>query len=98
MGPFPPGHFASKDAFKHLIPGKRYRVARRFTDFDDDMHMAGEAWTFLGSSFLPYDDGLSLFVSPNAADVWQIRLQCRSNAQGKIVDALHEYVVAADGD
>src|SRR5690606_15598829 len=46
-----------------LHAGHRYRVIRGFRDFDGDEHPPGERWIFHGSSFLPYDDGLSLFVS-----------------------------------
>jgi hypothetical protein len=48
--------------FKHLAVGVRYAVVREFTDFDGGSHPAGETWWFRGHNFLPYDDGLSLFV------------------------------------
>jgi hypothetical protein len=43
--------------------GCRFVVAEAFTDYDGDVHPAGESWTFLTHNFLPYDDGLSLIVS-----------------------------------
>jgi hypothetical protein len=31
-----------------LIPGHRYRVTQAFQDFDKDLHVVGETWTYLG--------------------------------------------------
>ena len=84
------GHLEARHAF--LDAGKRYRVIREFTDFDGDVHREGERWTFLGSSFLPYDDGLSLFVSLDGVREWQIRMQWRPEAQGTVLDTLSSYV------
>lgn len=66
----------------------RYRVATAFRDFDGDEHAVGEAWTFVGYSFLPHDDGLSLFVSVDGRDEWHIRMQWRPEAQGPVLDSL----------
>ena len=78
-----------------LEAGRRYRVSRGFTDFDGDPHRPGEEWTFLGASFLPQDDGLSLFVSLDGVREWQIRMQWRSDAQGEVLDTLSAYVATA---
>jgi hypothetical protein len=78
--------------FQHLVIGKRYRVVRAFTDFDRRGHPAGEEWTFEGHSFLPYDDGLSLFVQPDKGGAHQIRMRWTPEDQGPVVDALREYV------
>ena len=75
-----------------LQSGRRYRVLREFTDFDGDAHRAGEEWTFLGSNFVPYEDGLSLFVSKDGVSEWQIRMQWRPEAQGPVLDRLDAYV------
>jgi hypothetical protein len=97
-GPYPAGRwspFISRDHFQHLAGGTRYVVARAFVDFDGDTHPAGEEWTFLGSNFAPYDDGLSLFVSLDGTQEWHIRLCWRPQDQGPIIDALAEHVVPA---
>jgi len=47
----------------HLVPGKCYRVVKAFTDFDRDEHPVGEEWSYIGTAFLPYDEGRPLFVS-----------------------------------
>lgn len=75
-----------------LEAGRRYRVSQGFVDFDGDAHPPGEEWTFLGSSFLPHDDGLSLFVSFDGVREWQIRMQWRAEAQGEVLDTLSAYV------
>lgn len=94
-GPCPAGHWTAKLSpadFGPLEVGGRYRVARRFTDYDGDGHEPGEAWTFLGSNFLPYDDGLSLFVSLDGAQEWHIRMCWRPEDQGPVIDALGDYL------
>jgi hypothetical protein len=84
------GSLSPRHAF--LEAGQRYRVTRAFDDFDGDTHPAGEEWTFLGASFLPYDDGLSLFVSRDGVREWQIRMQWRAEAQGPVLDHLAAHV------
>lgn len=78
-------------SFGHLWPGTTYTVVQAFRDFDGTDHPVGEIWTFIGSSFLPYDDGLSLFVAIEG-DRRQIRMQWREEAQGPIIDNLEDYV------
>ena len=75
-----------------LQPGKRYVVTRQFIDYDSQVHPVGESWTFVRSSFLPYEDGLSLFVSPDGKAEHQIRLQWRDDEQGSIIDHFSNYV------
>ncbi len=79
----------------HLSPGKRYTVVAEFLDFDGDKHTVGETWTYLGHAFLPYEDGLSLFVSLNGQEEWHIRLQARPDQQEDIVANLAAYIQAA---
>jgi hypothetical protein len=77
--------------FKHLVSGRRYAVVRAFRDFDQGEHLVGEEWTFIGHSFLPYDDGLSLFVEVGDQQR-HIRMQWRDEEQGPIIDRLQDYV------
>jgi hypothetical protein len=83
-----------RQPFMHLETGARYRVVNPFRDFDGEVHPAGESWVFLGHSFLPYDDGLSLFVSLDGKAERQIRLQWRPEAQGDVIEGLSRYVQA----
>jgi hypothetical protein len=96
-GPFERGRLtgaASASVLRGVLePGRRYRVSRDFVDFDGVRHPAGEEWTFLGAAFLPYEDGVSLFVSLDGEREWQIRMQWRPEAQGAVLDALSSYVV-----
>ena len=78
--------------FKHLRPGLRYHVVRPFFDYDCIGHPAGESWIFDGSSFLPYDDGLSLFVTRDDARSQHIRLQWRPETQGAVIDAMDHFI------
>ena len=74
-----------------LIPGQTYRVTKAFTDYDGMNHQGGEEWRFVEKKFVPYDDGLSLFVDRNGQTT-QIRLQWRDEAQGQIIDEFSDYV------
>lgn len=60
--------------YQLLRARRRYRVVRAFTDYDGDVHPAGEQWTFMGTAFLPHADGLSMFVSPDDVHEWHIRM------------------------
>jgi hypothetical protein len=76
-----------------LIAGRRYRVVREFADYDKGVHLPGEEWVFLGHSFLPYEDGMSFFVTRDGVGEWHIRLQWRREEQGNILDNLAAYLV-----
>ena len=95
-GPFPAGTYTAANPqteFGPLVAGRRYRVARAFTDYDKFLHPVGESWIFLGKHFSPYDDGLSLFVSLDGAGEWHIRLSWRPDDQGPIIDSLGDYLL-----
>ena len=74
-----------------LVPGKSYRVVAAFKDYDGIIHPVGETWQFTRKSFLPYEDGLSLFVKMNGLEM-QIRLQWLSESQGSIIESFSEFV------
>lgn len=81
--------------YRHLEPGRRYRVVKRFVDFDRDAHEVGEKWTYLGTSFLPHDDGRSLFVTVDGVIEHHVRMQDREGEQAEVLARLEDYVVAA---
>jgi hypothetical protein len=91
-GPEKAGHWTSVEApnvsveHQFLRAGRRYRVVEPFTDFDGHLHPAGEEWVFLGSSYLPHDDGVSWFVSLDGDMEWHIRLQRDPVAQAALLD------------
>jgi hypothetical protein len=76
---------------KPLVFGVDYIVIRPFVDFDGDAHPLGERWRFVGCSFAPYDNGLSLFVQ-TADGEWHIRLQLDAERQGAVWDHFDQYV------
>src|SRR4030095_8479763 len=95
-GPSPKGHFSAAGrgaSNSRLTAGTRYRVAKAFTDYDGSLHEVGETWTFLGDNFVPYHDGMSLFVSVDGEHEWQIRLEWTDEGQGEILDSVHSYFV-----
>jgi hypothetical protein len=67
-------------------------VVKQFTDFDGNVHPVGESWTYLGKNFVPYHDGLSLYVAPDGQREWQIRMQWLPEGQGPIIDNLESYL------
>ena len=88
------GHKAPNCGASHefLRTGKRYNVVKEFMDYDRHIHPQGEQWSFLGYSFLPYDDGMSFFVSFDDQQEWHVRLQWRPEEQGHVLDNLAEYI------
>ena len=82
--------------FQHLKPGIRYVVRTAFSDYDGARHETGEAWIFRSHSFLPYEDGLSLFVIRPDGSERQIRLQWRPETQGPIIDDLARFIGPAE--
>jgi hypothetical protein len=99
-GPEQPGKWSSLGAtncgkrHQFLQSGRRYRVIRKFIDYDKDVHLPGEEWVFLGYSFLPYEDGMSFFVSLDGVREWHVRLQWIPEEQGEILDNLADYITA----
>ena len=76
----------------HLQPDRKYQVIQAFTDFDGRVHPVGETWWFRGDNFLPYDDGLSLFLSPDGEARIQVRMRWLPGDQGEILDRFKDYV------
>ena len=74
-----------------LVPGQSYRVIKTFTDYDGIIHPVDESWRFVKKGFLPYEDGLSLFVERNGQNLL-FRFQWRAEAQGQIIDHFSDFV------
>lgn len=74
-----------------LIIGQEYKVVKAFVDFDGIIHAVGETWTYVGTNFLPYDDGLTLHVLSNGNAV-VYRLQWRKEEQADIIENFTNYV------
>lgn len=68
-----------------------YKVIKEFIDYDKEVHQPGETWIYIGTAFLPYEDGLSLFVKKNDAQI-MYRLQWRKEEQADIIDNFKDYV------
>lgn len=98
FGPRQMGCWSSSQApncgkeYAGLMAGRRYRVLKSFADYDGDAHSVGEEWVFLGYSFFPHEDGLSLFISLDGENEWMIRMQSRADQQGEVVNRLETYV------
>jgi hypothetical protein len=75
-----------------MVIGKGYRVVKPFTDFDGAIHDSGERWIFTGKNFLPYDDGLTVYVKRDDRD-HTFRMQWRDDAQGDVISNFSDYVI-----
>jgi hypothetical protein len=84
-----------KEPFKHLIPGKHYKIIKTFKDYDGKPYQPGKIYTYLGNDFLPYDDGLTLHFS-QSGEVVAVRLQWREEAQKEIIEGLEHYFVTTN--
>ena len=76
-----------------LIPGQKYKVAKEFFDYDKIFHPVGETWTFAGTNFLPYEDGLTLYVTvEDLPKQISYRLQWRQEEQALIIENFIQFV------
>jgi len=83
---------AEKFTASDLEPGKTYSVVDAFEDYDKLLHPVGETWRFVSKNFLPYDDGLTLYVERNGRTV-PFRLQWRSETQAHIIGNFSDFVI-----
>jgi hypothetical protein len=74
-----------------LVPNRIYRVTAEFKDYDGIIHPIGETWKFTENNFLPYEDGLSIFVETNDRTI-HFRMQWRPETQGEIINNFSNYV------
>lgn len=83
-----------------LKPGQTYRVKVAFVDYDGKEHRVGERWRFRGHNFVPYDDGLTLYLEPESGGppAGVIRLQCAPENQGEIADRFSDFVEIVPAD
>ena len=77
-----------------LVPGKTYRVTKAFKDYGNTPHLVGEIWQYEGKNFLPYEDGLTLYVVREGRREL-INLQWREETQGPIIDEFSSFVEEA---
>jgi hypothetical protein len=80
-----------KFAGSELIAGKTYRVSRAFNDYDGLPHTVGEQWRYVAQNFVPYDDGLTLYIERDGQSR-TIRLQWRPETQGDIISSFSDFV------
>jgi len=77
----------------NLIPGKKYKVIKSFTDYDHCVHEVGKTWTFVTTNFVPYDDGLTLHVLQDDISRERVyRLHWRKEEQAEIIEHFINYV------
>ena len=97
-GPEPQGRWSTRlgpQSYLSLEAGRRYTVVCAFKDFDGDEHPVGETWTFLTHSYIPYHNGLSLFISLDGEQEWQLPLCLIREEQAGIGGDLPRYLQPA---
>ena len=77
-------------SYGHLSAGSRYLIIKSFRDYDNYPYEKGGTIMFFGSSFHPYEGGLTLFCVYNERKK-QIRLQIQPDAQEEIAHNLEKY-------
>lgn len=77
-----------------LLPGRTYQVIREFIDYEQRIHAVGETWTFITSTFAPYDDGMLLQIRQHG-ELHSFRMQWRPESQARVMDGFSSYVRAA---
>lgn len=83
----PPRKFTASQ----LIPGQVYKVVKAFAEYNGMLHPVGEQWRFVQENFVPYEDGLTLFVERNGQRIL-IQLQWCEETQEQIIDGFSDYV------
>ncbi len=81
-----------KKEYGHLVAGKSYKIVKTFDYYDRIRRFEGERWIFVGSSFLPYESGLSLFFKTKGK-LEHIRLQMIPEEQLQIAENLQDYLI-----
>ncbi|MGC4036184.1 MAG: DUF3601 domain-containing protein [Chitinophagaceae bacterium] len=76
-----------------LIQGQQYCVVKSFIDYDKIVHPVGETGIYLGTTFLPYEDGLTIFFEQNNITT-SYRMQWRKEEQADIIDNFASFVKA----
>ncbi|HGS4754464.1 TPA: DUF3601 domain-containing protein [Vibrio cholerae] len=78
-----------------LKAGQCYKVVRSFKDYRNINYERGDVMRFLGSNFVPYESGLSLFFDKNGSER-QIMLCVRPEFQMEIAHHLDSYFCKLD--
>ncbi|WP_444930781.1 DUF3601 domain-containing protein [Microbulbifer sp. SSSA002] len=76
--------------YGHLKASLNYRIAKPFRDYDYNPYDEGEVIKFYSCSFLPYENGLTLFCLRKGQET-QIRLQIHPEEQQEIAHNLEHY-------
>ena len=61
----------------NLTPGQKYKIIKTFIDFDQIVHPVDEAWIFIETNFLPYEDGLTLHVLKGLKTTYRLEVDKR---------------------
>lgn len=80
-------------AIRTLIAGQRYCVVQKFVDYDQVVHPVGETRVFEGTTFVPYEDGLTLHVRAHGLPLIY-RLQQRAEEQTALIEHFTDFVIA----
>lgn len=76
---------------RELQQGSTYAVVSEFVNYDGITHTIGETWPVQEITFLPYHDGLSLFVIENGQKK-QYLFQEIAEEQEKLISNFMEHV------
>ncbi len=104
LGPMPNGHWDATmrapnvtRSYDFLSAGHWYRVVKEFTDAEGDTHPVGEAWRFIGTAYMHYDDVRCFCVSLDGEGEWTFHLMGAPGAGGMILRDLDQYIEPVTG-
>ena len=75
----------------NLTPGQKYKIIKTFIDFDQIVHPVDEAWIFIETNFLPYEDGLTLHVLKEGLKT-TYRLKWTKENQENIIENFKDFI------
>ena len=75
-----------------LTRGQGYRVIKDFFDCENDAHLPGEEWYFVGSYFNKFDDLISVFVADDEQRECRFDLNWRQHEA--VCENFKDFIVA----
>ncbi|MFD1260068.1 DUF3601 domain-containing protein [Entomomonas asaccharolytica] len=83
---------SKSENYGYLKVNNFYKIIKPFTDNDNNLHVVGEKWQYLGYSFLPYDEGLQWIVSFDGKHEMMIPLWLLLEEQRYIANNIEQFI------
>ncbi len=87
---------SAPEPFKHLLPGRLYRVSRPFQDWFGKTWEVDERLSFVTHSVVPYHSGVTLTFKGEDGVERVLTMQWLPEEQGAVLDALEAHLVETE--